>query len=85
MIRGELAVSAAAVFAEKPEVVALNKVDALGPEDGEALLDLFEEAHGFRPHLISGVAGSGMDGFVARTAPPCGAVPAPPAAEAGGP
>ena len=28
------------------------------------LLDLFEEAHGFRPHLISGVAGSSMDGLL---------------------
>ena len=63
VIRSELAAYGGGL-AEKPEVVALNKLDALGAEDGAALLDLFEEAHGFRPHLISGVAGSGMDGLL---------------------
>ncbi|MEC7572003.1 MAG: GTPase ObgE, partial [Pseudomonadota bacterium] len=63
VIRSEL-VAYGGGLAEKPEVVALNKLDALGAEDGAALLDLFEEAHGFRPHLISGVAGSGMDGLL---------------------
>lgn len=72
VIRAELAAYGGGL-AEKPEVVALNKIDALGDDDAEALLELFEEAHGFRPHLISGFAGLGMDdllrvlrGYVSR-------------------
>ena len=63
MIRRELAAYGGGL-ADKPEVVALNKFDALATQDGGALLDLFEEVHGFRPHLISGLSGSGMDGLL---------------------
>lgn len=72
VIRAELGAYGGGL-AEKPEVVALNKIDALGDDDAYALLELFEEAHGFRPHLISGFAGNGMDdllrvlhGYVSR-------------------
>jgi GTP-binding protein len=60
VIRAELAAYGGGL-AEKPEVVAINKIDALGDDDSYAMLELFEEAHGFRPHLISGFAGNGMD------------------------
>lgn len=44
----------------KPEVLALSKVDALPPEDVEALQDLFEEETGQRPMALSSASGLGV-------------------------
>jgi GTP-binding protein len=46
---------------EKPEIVALNKVDALGPELSEDQAKTFEEKTGIKPFLISGVSREGVD------------------------
>jgi GTP-binding protein len=45
---------------EKAEVVAVNKIDALPPEDVGALLELFREELGFTPMTVSGAAGTGV-------------------------
>jgi len=44
----------------KPEVIAVNKIDALPAEDVAALLELFEEEVGLRPLAISGASGDGV-------------------------
>ncbi|PZO54084.1 MAG: GTPase ObgE [Alphaproteobacteria bacterium] len=46
--------------AEKPEIIALNKVDALTPEDAQAKRDAFAEAIGKDVRLVSGVSGAGV-------------------------
>jgi len=51
-------------LADKPERVALNKVDALGPELAEHQADLLEAACGRRPALVSGVSGEGVDALL---------------------
>ena len=58
-VRGELEAYGGDIES-KPEVVALNKIDSMPPEDVEALLDLFEEETGLRPMAISGAAGTGV-------------------------
>ena len=45
---------------DKLELLALNKVDALTPEDRAAKAALLEAAAGVRPALISGVSGEGV-------------------------
>ncbi len=45
---------------DKFELLALNKVDALTPEDRAAKAALLEAAAGVRPALISGVSGEGV-------------------------
>ncbi len=47
-------------LADKPEILALNKVDALGERASEVAADL-EAVSGHRVHRISGVAGTGID------------------------
>ncbi|MEQ8965217.1 MAG: GTPase ObgE [Azospirillaceae bacterium] len=51
-------------LADKPEIVALNKADALGPELAEHQAGLLEAACGRPVHRISGVSGDGVDGLV---------------------
>jgi len=46
--------------AEKPELVALNKVDALTPEDAAAKRKALKKAIGKDVRLISGVSGAGV-------------------------
>jgi GTP-binding protein len=48
-------------LAGKPEVVALNKVDALARDRIDAVAAELEEACGRSVHRISGVAGTGID------------------------
>ncbi len=48
-------------LAEKPEIVALNKADALGKELSEDVAKDFEKATGVKPILISGVSKEGVD------------------------
>ncbi|MCB9973498.1 MAG: GTPase ObgE [Rhodospirillales bacterium] len=48
-------------LAEKPEVIVLNKIDALGPELSEDQRKTFEKKTRKKAHLISGVSGQGVD------------------------
>ena len=47
-------------LADKTELLALNKVDALDPETRDAKADELAEAAGRRPLLVSGVSGEGV-------------------------
>jgi GTP-binding protein len=58
-IRGELAAYGGGL-AEKPELVALNKIDALGPDARADVRTRLEAACGARAHLVSGVSGEGV-------------------------
>lgn len=58
-IRGELEAYGAGL-AEKPEILALNKVDALTPRERAARAQGLERATGQKPRLISGVTGEGV-------------------------
>jgi len=59
VVRGELAAYGGGL-AEKPEVVALNKCDALTSEDIKAKLAALAEACGVAPLPLSGVSGVGL-------------------------
>jgi GTP-binding protein len=58
-IRGELE-AYDAELAAKPEILALNKVDALDPETRAEKVAALEQAAGLRPVLVSGVSGEGV-------------------------
>ncbi|MFA5592078.1 MAG: GTPase ObgE [Micavibrio sp.] len=45
---------------EKPEIVALTKIDAIGMELAEDQARIFEEETGIKPSLVSGVSGDGV-------------------------
>jgi GTP-binding protein len=47
-------------LADKPEILALNKIDALDPETVEAKAAELEAAAGVAPRRVSGVAGVGV-------------------------
>jgi GTP-binding protein len=59
IIRGELE-AYGNDLGQKPEVVALTKTDALGPELSQEIAGEFEEQTGVKPHLVSGVSGDGV-------------------------
>jgi GTP-binding protein len=59
VIRGELETYGAGLES-KPELVALNKVDALDEEARQAAAASLEAASGERPWLVSGVSGEGV-------------------------
>jgi GTP-binding protein len=60
-IRAELAAYGHGL-AEKPEIVALNKIDALSPEEIDSRAAALAKAAGSRDVLrISGVAGDGIE------------------------
>ena len=59
IIRGELDAYGAGL-ADKTEILALNKIDALSPEEREQKADALEAAAGRRPMLVSGVSGEGV-------------------------
>ncbi len=59
-IRAELAAYGAGLE-DKAEVVALNKIDALTPEDAAARKAEFEAATGRTAHLVSGVSGQNVE------------------------
>jgi GTPase len=59
IIRHELEAYGAGL-ADKPEVLALNKIDALTPEAREAKAAELEAVAGRRPMLVSGVSGEGV-------------------------
>lgn len=58
-IRGELA-DYEAGLAEKPEILALNKIDALTEEEIAEKSAALEQASGAAPLLVSGVTGKGV-------------------------
>ena len=47
-------------LSDKPEILALNKCDALDDREAEAIAQQFAEEIGVTPHLISGVSGRGV-------------------------
>lgn len=62
-IRHELA-SFSPILAEKPELVALNKIDLIPQDQRDSFIERVAGAIGFprgtRPHLVSGVSGEGV-------------------------
>jgi GTP-binding protein len=48
-------------LSEKPEIVALNKTDALGRELSEDVATEFKKKTGIKPHLVSGVSKDGVE------------------------
>lgn len=60
IVRGELEQYGGGL-ADKPEIVALNKADALGPELSEDQAKNFEKATGVKPYIISGVSKEGVN------------------------
>jgi len=58
-IRGELEAYGEGL-ADRPEIVALNKVDALDADLRAMIAEDFEEKTGVKPRLISGVSGEGV-------------------------
>ncbi len=60
IVRGELEQYGGGLD-EKPEIVALNKADALGPELSEDQARNFELATGVKPYIISGVSKEGVE------------------------
>jgi GTP-binding protein len=58
-IRGELTAYGAGLEA-KPEIVALNKIDALTPAARKKAAKAVEKAAGVAPRLVSGVSGEGV-------------------------
>ncbi len=73
-------------LAEKPEIVCLNKVDALAPERRAEQREQLEAAAGGGIRLVSGVAGEGIRAVLAAALRAAGErIPvAPPAAASGG-
>ncbi len=59
IIRGELDAYGAGL-ADKVEILALNKIDALSPEEREEKLDQLEAVSGKRAMQVSGVSGEGV-------------------------
>ena len=61
-------------LADKPEVLALNKVDALDPDTRAERLEALAQAAGVRPLQVSGVSGEGVTEMLraalARIRPP---------------
>ncbi|PKQ07489.1 MAG: GTPase ObgE [Alphaproteobacteria bacterium HGW-Alphaproteobacteria-11] len=59
VIRGEIEAYGAGLE-DKPEILCLNKADALTEEEREAKKLALEEASGGKVHLLSGVSGEGV-------------------------
>ena len=64
-IRGELE-AYDGTLAEKPEIVVLNKIDAVTPEELKKQRDRLKRAAKKTPLLVSGVTGDGVPGSIAR-------------------
>jgi GTP-binding protein len=73
-------------LAEKPEIVALSKVDALDPETRKAQRERLRRAAGRAPLMLSAHSGDGVEAALRALASViAGAVPEEPAAEAAPP
>jgi len=53
-------------LADKPEVLAISKIDAMPPEDVQALQELFVEEIGIEPLAVSGASGAGTREVLGR-------------------
>ncbi len=53
-------------LAEKPEILAISKIDAMPPEDVQALKELFVEEIGIEPMAVSGASGAGTREILRR-------------------
>ena len=53
-------------LAEKPEILAISKIDAMPPEDVQALKELFVEEIGVEPMAVSGASGAGTREILRR-------------------
>ena len=60
VIRGELEAYGGGVLADKPEVVALSKIDALDEDSRKAQRAALEAAAGVPVHAVSAASGEGM-------------------------
>lgn len=67
-VREELLAYGDGLLSDKPEIVALNKIDALDEETLHARLADLEDACGSRPLALSGVSGKNVDKAIAALA-----------------
>jgi GTP-binding protein len=63
IVRAELEAYGAGL-ADKPEIVALNKSDAIGPDDLQRQRRLLEQACGHPPRVLSSATGAGVPGVL---------------------
>jgi GTP-binding protein len=68
-IRAELAAYANGL-ADKPEIVALSKIDAVDKKTADALRQKFRKAVGIRPLILSAVSGEGVETALRTLAQP---------------
>ena len=76
VIRGELEAYGAGLV-DKPEVLALNKIDALDAKDVARLAKKLAKAAGAEPLLLSGATGQGVDAVLDRLIAALGPIEAP--------
>ncbi|MBA4047183.1 MAG: GTPase ObgE, partial [Sphingomonas sp.] len=84
IVRGELDAYGAGLI-DKPEVIALNKIDALDPAEVKKLATKLKRASKGEVMLLSGAAGTGLEAVLDRLVDvigPAEAAPAMPEAEA---
>ncbi|MDX5364799.1 MAG: GTPase ObgE [Alphaproteobacteria bacterium] len=72
VIRGEIEAYGAGLE-EKPEILCLNKADALTPEEREEKTAILEEESGAKVFVISGVSGEGIQNVLRLAADEIGA------------
>lgn len=72
VIRGEIEAYGAGLE-EKPEILCLNKADALTPEEREEKVEILREESGGDVFVISGVSGEGIQGVLRLAADEIGA------------
>ncbi|MBX3445348.1 MAG: GTPase ObgE [Parvibaculaceae bacterium] len=72
VIRGEIEAYGAGLE-EKPEILCLNKADALTPEEREEKVEILREESGGGVFVISGVSGEGIQGVLRLAADEIGA------------
>jgi GTP-binding protein len=65
IVRGELDAYGAGLV-DKPEILALNKIDALDPKDVTKLAKKLAKASGEEPILLSGASGEGVEAALDR-------------------
>lgn len=65
-VRGELEAYGEGL-ADRPEILALNKVDAVDPDERKAKAKALKKASGVAPRLISGVSGEGVQEMLRAT------------------
>jgi GTP-binding protein len=81
-VRGELEAYGAGLT-DKPELVALNKIDALDPETRAVKAQALQDATGSPPFLVSGVSGEGVTALLRAAFANVRRAPEQPAPESG--